>query len=92
MPAALARVGRVFGTGQVAQLAAENAVRQPERSTRATIGIVIGVTLVTTLAVALETLRAFIDTIDRRPGYADELDAMFSTTRSLMWRWSASRP
>ncbi|WP_423919716.1 FtsX-like permease family protein [Frigoribacterium sp. 2-23] len=84
MPAVLHAVGRSFGTGQVARLAAENAVRQPERSTRATIGIVIGVTLVTTLAVALETLRTFIDTIVDDPSYAAELDTMFTTTLAVM--------
>jgi len=80
MPAVLSAVGRTFGTSQVARLAAENAVRQPERSTRATIGIVIGVTLVTTLSVALQTLRSFIYSIEQDPSYAAELDQVFTTT------------
>ena len=80
MPAVLSGVGRLFGTSQVARLAAENAVRRPERSTRATIGIVIGVTLVTTLSVALETLRTFIHSIEQDPSYAAELDQVFTTT------------
>ena len=84
MPAGLAAVGRLFGSGQVARLAAENAVRQPERSTRATIGIVIGVTLVTTMSVALETLRSFIGSIEQDPAYAAELDTMFTTTLLVM--------
>ncbi|NRD27937.1 ABC transporter permease [Frigoribacterium sp. VKM Ac-2836] len=80
MPGVLSAVGRTFGTSQVARLAAENAVRQPERSTRATIGIVIGVTLVTTLSVALETLRTFIYSLEQDPSYAAELDQVFTTT------------
>ncbi|ROS57784.1 ABC transporter permease [Frigoribacterium sp. PhB24] len=80
MPTVLNGVGRLFGTSQVARLAAENAVRQPERSTRATIGIVIGVTLVTTLSVALETLRSFIYSIEQDSPYAAELDQFFTTT------------
>jgi putative ABC transport system permease protein len=64
----------------VARLASENAVRQPERSTRATIGVVIGVTLVTTLSVALETLRTFVHTLEQDPTYAAQLDQFFSTT------------
>jgi len=84
MPAMLAGVGRLFGGGQVARLAAENAVRQPERSTRATIGIVIGVTLVTTMSVALETLRTFIGRLSEDPVYAAELDTMFTTTLLIM--------
>jgi putative ABC transport system permease protein len=52
MPPALRLVGRAMGRGAAARLAAENAVRYPERSSRTTIGLVIGVTLVTTFAVA----------------------------------------
>jgi putative ABC transport system permease protein len=80
MPAVLSAVGRTFGSGQVARLAAENALRQPERSTRATIGVVIGVTLVTTLSVALETLRTFLHTLEEDPSYAAQLDQVFTTT------------
>ena len=81
MPLALRGVGRLAGSGAVARLAAENAVRHPERSTRATVGIVIGVTLVSTLAVALGTLRAFIESMTAAdPEYFAALDALFSTT------------
>nr|WP_244634504.1 ABC transporter permease [Frigoribacterium sp. CFBP 8754] len=81
MPLALRGVGRLGGSGAVARLAAENAVRHPERSTRATVGIVIGVTLVSTLAVALGTLRAVIESMTAAdPEYFAELDALFSTT------------
>nr|WP_244638078.1 ABC transporter permease [Frigoribacterium sp. CFBP 13707] len=81
MPLALRGVGRLAGGGAVARLAAENAVRHPERSTRATVGIVIGVTLVSTLAVALGTLRAVIESMTAAdPEYFAELDALFSTT------------
>lgn len=53
MPPALRLVGRLFGRSASARLAAENAVRYPERSSRTTIGLVIGVTLVTMFAVAI---------------------------------------
>lgn len=52
MPPALRLVGRALGRGPAARLAAENAVRYPGRSSRMTIGLVIGVTLITTFAVA----------------------------------------
>ncbi len=55
MPAALSAVGAVFGRSAPARVAAANAVRYPERSTRTTIGLVIGVTLVITLSVASTT-------------------------------------
>jgi putative ABC transport system permease protein len=41
-----------MGPSPTARLAAENAIRNPARSSRATIGLVIGVTLVTMFAVA----------------------------------------
>ena len=52
MPPALRLVGRMLGSSPASRLAAENAVRYPERSARTTIGLVIGITLVTMFAVA----------------------------------------
>lgn len=60
MPAALRLVGRAFGSRPTARLAAENAVRYPERSARTTIGLVIGVTLVTMFAVAVQSFQVII--------------------------------
>lgn len=60
MPPVLRLVGRAFGDRPAARLAAENAVRHPERSSRMTIGLVIGVTLVTTFAVTMETYREML--------------------------------
>jgi putative ABC transport system permease protein len=53
MPPALRLVGRFFGRSAPARLASENALRHPQRSSRATIGLVIGVTLVTMFGVAV---------------------------------------
>jgi putative ABC transport system permease protein len=60
MPPVLRLVGRLLGSSPAARLAAENAVRHPERSSRMTIGLVIGVTLVTTFAVTMESYRAML--------------------------------
>ncbi|WP_127793307.1 ABC transporter permease [Agromyces sp. LHK192] len=57
MPPVLRAVGRLLGSSPAARLAAENAVRHPERATRMTIGLVVGVTLVTMFAVTMETYR-----------------------------------
>ncbi|MBU1588180.1 MAG: ABC transporter permease [Actinobacteria bacterium] len=57
MPPTLRLVGRMLGRSPAARLAAENAVRYPERSSRMTIGLVIGVTLVTMFAVAAATFQ-----------------------------------
>jgi putative ABC transport system permease protein len=61
MPRALRLVGHLFGKGAAATLASENAVRYPERSTRATIGLVIGVALVTMFAVATGGMQRIIE-------------------------------
>jgi putative ABC transport system permease protein len=60
MPPALRLVGRMLGRSAAARLAAENALRHPQRSSRATIGLVIGVTLLMTFGVAMETWRQMI--------------------------------
>ena len=58
MPPVLRMVGRLFGRSAPARLAAENALRHPERSSRMAVGVVMGVTLVTMFAVALESAKA----------------------------------
>lgn len=58
MPPVLRVVGRLFGGSATARLAAENALRYPERSSRMAIGVVMGVTLVTMFAVAIESTKA----------------------------------
>ncbi|WP_354003096.1 hypothetical protein [Microbacterium elymi] len=58
MPPSLRLTGRMFGRSAVARLAAENALRYPERSSRMAIGVVIGVTLVTMFSVAMESAKA----------------------------------
>ncbi|MGV8883430.1 MAG: FtsX-like permease family protein [Rhodoglobus sp.] len=60
MPPALKIVGRMLGSSASGRLAAENAVRYPERSARTTIGLVIGVTLVTMFAVAAATFQRML--------------------------------
>ncbi|GAA1943654.1 hypothetical protein GCM10009776_01760 [Microbacterium deminutum] len=58
MPPVLRLVGRIFGRSATARLAAENALRHPERSSRMAIGVVMGVTLVTMFAVAIQSTKA----------------------------------
>jgi putative ABC transport system permease protein len=55
MPPALRLAGRLLGPSAPARLAAENALRHPERSSRTAIGLVIGVTLITMFGVAATT-------------------------------------
>lgn len=60
MPPALRLVGRLFGRSAPARLASENALRHPQRSSRATIGLVIGVTLITMFGVAVASFEQII--------------------------------
>ena len=60
MPPALRLVGRMLGRSPAARLAAENALRYPERSSRTTIGVVIGVTLITMFGVAVASFKLII--------------------------------
>jgi len=65
-------VGRLFGRTAVSRLAAENALRYPERSSRMAIGVVIGVTLVTMFAVAAETAQTVMIRSAETAGYPQE--------------------
>ncbi len=60
MPPLLRLTGRIFGGSATARLAAQNALRYPERSSRMAIGVVMGVTLVVMFAVANESVKALM--------------------------------
>ncbi|WP_104089145.1 ABC transporter permease [Cryobacterium sp. N19] len=93
MPRALRLIGRAFGTSATARLARENAVRYPERSARTTIGLVIGVTLITTFAVTVASYQSLIEAAqESMPGvYAgvDPLLAITVTVFSVLMGFSA---
>jgi putative ABC transport system permease protein len=81
MPPVLRLVGRAFGASPSARLAAENAVRSPERASRMTIGLVIGVTLVTTFAVTMESYRAILlAAMEARPEVYAGVEDMLNVT------------
>lgn len=61
MPPILRLVGRALGRNAPARLAAATAAQHPERSSRAAIGLVIGVTLITMFAVAGATFEKMMD-------------------------------
>jgi len=83
MPPVLRLVGRLFGRSATARLAAENALRYPERSSRMAIGVVVGVTLVTMFAVALETVKAVI-TASAGGEIQPELSTLIDTFAAIM--------
>ncbi|GAA4156099.1 hypothetical protein GCM10022286_06000 [Gryllotalpicola daejeonensis] len=65
VPPVLRLVGGLFARTQPGRLAVENTLRHPERSSRMTIGLIIGVTLVTTFAVTMQSFRDFIAVAQR---------------------------
>lgn len=83
MPPVLRVIGRSFGSSATARLAAENALRYPERSSRMAIGVVMGVTLVTMFAVALETVKAVL-TASSGGEAPTELTALLDTFAGIM--------
>lgn len=60
VPAMVAGIGRLLGRGPAAMLARKNAVADPARTTRSTLGLFIGVTLVTTVIAGMTSLRESI--------------------------------
>ncbi|WP_309980141.1 FtsX-like permease family protein [Agromyces sp. 3263] len=84
LPPVLRLVGRALGRSPSPRLAAENAVRHPERSSRMTIGLVIGVTLVTTFAVTMESYRAMLLEAQRaQPEMYAGIDDMLNVTVAI---------
>lgn len=83
MPPVLGFVGRRFGSSAPARLAAENALRHPERSSRMAIGVVMGVTLVTMFAVALETVKSVL-TASAGGEPPQEMTALIDTFSGIM--------
>lgn len=91
MPRVLRVIGSLIGRGASGELAAKNALRYPERSTRITLGLVIGVTLVTMFAVATESFR-FMIMISPAFGAsegADDALTVVSSTFSILIGFSA---
>ncbi|WIB61602.1 ABC transporter permease [Curtobacterium sp. MCLR17_007] len=62
MPPVLALIGKIGAKDPVVLLAGRNALRAPGRAARATIGLVIGVTLLVTFAVALGMMQHVLET------------------------------
>jgi len=86
MPPVLRLVGRMFGSGATARLAAENALRYPERSSRMAIGVVMGVALVTMFAVAMESAKRLMmsQTSDMPADFFAPFDAFASIMMVLV--------
>ena len=61
IPFMVGAVSRLLGHGEASTLARRNAVKDPLRTTRSTMGLVIGVTLVTTFSAGTAALKQSVD-------------------------------
>lgn len=85
LPRLVAAFGRLLGAGPDARIARRNAVADPMRTTRATLGLVIGVGLVTTFASGSAALSESIETWDLSAAErAQALDVMHMVSILMM--------
>jgi putative ABC transport system permease protein len=84
MPPILGLVGRALGGSAPARLAAANAQEHPERSSRATIGLVIGVTLITMFAVAGATFERMMAPAMEDPAVREALGETLSMSLAVI--------
>lgn len=64
MPTIVSTLSRALGTDAPSTIAARNAVKDPRRTTRSTMGLVIGVALVPTFSAGATTLQAAVASWD----------------------------
>ena len=84
VPALVALTSRLLGSDPPSLVAARNAVREPGRTTRSTMGLVIGVTLVTTFAAGFAALRASTYSWGQSPAEAAQTDEILRNISTVM--------
>jgi putative ABC transport system permease protein len=84
VPALVASASRLLGSDPPSVVAARNAVREPGRTTRSTMGLVIGVTLVTTFAAGFAALRTAAHSWDLSAHQKAQTDQMLHYTSVIM--------
>ncbi len=89
MPPVLQLIGRIGSHDPVVLLAGRNAMRAPGRSSRATIGLVIGVTLLVTFAVALGIMQHVLETQMRALSEGSATPAMIEAQRDFFVQLNA---
>ncbi|GAA1481935.1 hypothetical protein GCM10009624_23750 [Gordonia sinesedis] len=85
VPWLVAGFGRLLGRGPAAIVARRNAVSDPLRTTRSTLGLLIGVTLVTTIAAGMASLQTATETWEGlSPEDAAEVAQVMSVTSAVL--------
>ncbi|MFJ4073823.1 FtsX-like permease family protein [Curtobacterium sp. NPDC089991] len=89
MPPVLQLIGRIGSHDPVVLLAGRNAMRAPGRSSRATIGLVIGVTLLVTFAVALGIMQHVLEAQLEQMGQGQMTTEMVQAQRDFFVQLNA---
>ncbi|WP_281534843.1 ABC transporter permease [Cryobacterium breve] len=84
MPPMLSLVGALLGGSAPAKLAVANARQHPERSARTTIGLVIGVTLITMFAVAGSTFETMMQPLMEDAAARADISETLSTSLAVI--------
>ncbi len=84
VPRLVALFGRLLGGDAAAEVARRNAVADPARTTRATVGLVMGVALVTTFASGMQALQDSIRVWDLPPAEAEQARQVMSMTTTVL--------
>ncbi len=84
LPGIVAADGRVLGTGASATVARKNAISDPLRTTRSLLSILIGVTLVTTIAAGMSALTRSVHTWDLSPAQAADTSRTLSAMSAIL--------
>jgi putative ABC transport system permease protein len=84
VPRLVSLTSPLLGTDPPSVVAARNAVREPGRTTRSTMGLVIGVTLVTTFATGFAALRTAARSWDQTAAQAAQTDEILRNVSVIM--------
>lgn len=85
LPTVVAAVGRLGGDGPSALVARKNAISDPARTARSTVGLLIGVTLITTIAAGMSALGASVHSWEgMSPQDAAETERILSATSAVL--------
>lgn len=84
VPRLVAASGLLLGRDPTARVARRNAVADPMRTTRATVGLIVGVALVTTFASGMQALQDSLTTWHLPADQMQEARQVMSTTSTVM--------
>jgi putative ABC transport system permease protein len=85
IPRVVSSASRVLGSGPATRVARRNAVNDPLRTTRSTMGLVIGVTLVTTFASSMRALQVSVGSwTDLSAAQRQQAEAVLSMATSVL--------